>query len=318
MNLDYRDELKIKQDSFKALVDQHQLDLNIRPIVGSPLHTAYRNKISPQFKKLQNGQLVFGMAPFGKKTILEIDTCPMARSSLSEAIVPIRENLQNSETKKKRGCIVMRCDQEKFKWGGLGKKSLKMQPEEYFHFEWDGKKVYYSLDTFFQANTSILPLLFEQLLKELAIHSQTHFYDLYGGVGLFSFTIGCLAGAVTLVEREGASTEIAEYNQSIHQLKQLQIIHCAVENLNPFPESPSSTMNQVALIDPPRAGLKPNVIESLSQMPLNKLAYLSCNPETQMRDLELFANAGWKCQSITPYDFFPRSYHIESLAILTP
>lgn len=316
MDLDYSNELKVKQATFEALVKQHQLDLNIRPIVASPRQQAYRNKISPQFKKLLNGQLVFGMSPFGKRNILEINSCHMSEPMISEQLSPIRKVIQNSQTKR-RGCVVMRCDQNHFRWGGLGKKSLNLKQEDYFVFEWKGKKVHYSLNTFFQANTSILPSLFEQLLQELDINSNTHFYDLYGGVGLFSFTIGANAGAVSLVELEGASTELAEYNQSIHQLKNLMITHSAVEHLNSLHDCPFPDMNKVAIIDPPRAGLKPEVIENLSKMRLKKLAYLSCNPETQMRDLQMFLKSGWTCSSITPYDFFPRSYHIESLVILT-
>lgn len=317
LDLEYSDELEIKQTSFQALVEQHEMDLNILPIVSSPQHFAYRNKVSPQFKKLLNGSFVFGLAPFGKKTIVEVESCPMASPLISEQFIPIREKLCASVLKKNRGSIVMRCDEQHFRWGGLGKKSLELEPENYFIFEWEGQKVHYSLDTFFQANTSILPRLFKQLICELDIQANTHLYDLYGGVGLFSFTIGAKAGAVTLVELEGSSTKLAEYNRRFHNKENLHIVHSPVEELKPLPESPYPDMTKVAIIDPPRAGLKPDVVESLSHLPLKRLAYLSCYPETQLRDLKLLLQSGWVCESITPYDFFPRSYHIESLAILT-
>jgi tRNA/tmRNA/rRNA uracil-C5-methylase (TrmA/RlmC/RlmD family) len=144
----------------------------------------------------------------------------------------------------------------------------------------------------------------------------THFLDLYGGVGLFAISLGSSAKRTTLMELEGRSTTLAAYNKTANQLEHLDIVCGAVEETLPH-LSLEPDENVLALIDPPRSGLKPNVIETLHEFRPQRLAYLSCNPETQLRDLAHFRRLGWTIESITPYDFFPRSYHIESLAFLS-
>lgn len=319
LDISYTDELDLKQRVLQDLFDAHQLNHHVEKTVPSPQELRYRNKITPQFKKLLSQEVVFGVAPFGRKDIIPFKECPIALPQISKNIPEVyQELLKKDLSKYKRGCLTLRSDGEKFAWGGVGKGSLKMDVDQYFVYHDQSTKVHYSLETFFQANSFILPTLFETLKTELNIDKQTHFYDLYGGVGLFSFTLGKQAGYTTLIELEGASTELAEYNKSFHNIENMSILCSAVEKLIPFPENPIPNLRQVAMIDPPRAGLKPEVIDYLYTCPFETLAYLSCNPETQARDLVLFTKKGWRIKSITPFDFFPKSYHIESLAILIP
>jgi tRNA/tmRNA/rRNA uracil-C5-methylase (TrmA/RlmC/RlmD family) len=73
----------------------------------------------------------------------------------------------------------------------------------------------------------------------------------------------------------------------------------------------------VALIDPPRGGLANSAIEALGQAKdLRSLFYLSCSPESLARDLKHLARVGWKVQKIMPFDFFPRTRHLETLVWL--
>ncbi len=319
LNLNYEDELNLKEQVLRDLFAHHQLNIPIHQVTPSPRHQSYRNKLVPQIKKRINGDIHFGMAPFGKKQVVEISECPITLPIISDQIPKIhQELLQKDLTKIKRASLVLRSDGEKFHCGWWGKGSLKRTPPEYFQYHWKDKVIYYSLDTFFQANFFILESLIQNLQTYLGIDDQTHFYDLYGGVGLFAYTLGANAKHVTLIELEGASTQLAKYNKEMNQADHVEIICKPMEQMIPFPESPIPNGKQIAMIDPPRAGLSPTVIDYLSTCPFTKLAYLSCNPETQVRDLKHFIQLGWTVDHITPYDFFPRSYHIESLAILSP
>lgn len=319
LDLSYEDELQIKEKVFLECFDRAGLKLNVMPIVSSPKSSGYRNKISPQFKTLRNGEFIFGMAPFGKKQIVNMERCPMAEPKISEALLQIREALiEKSLPPRKRGCAVIRYDQKQLHWGGWGKGSLRMKPDDYFCFKYNGHRIHYTLDSFFQLNTYILGPLLDHLNEELNIDASTHLFDLYGGVGLFSFCLGAKAGKVTLLELEGRSTEIANYNREVNcGFDHLSIVCGAVEKTLPL-ISQTASSETVAIIDPPRAGLRESVIETLHKQPPRKLAYLSCNPETQARDMKCFMDLAWKCEAVTPYDFFPRTHHIESLAILSP
>jgi 23S rRNA (uracil1939-C5)-methyltransferase len=74
----------------------------------------------------------------------------------------------------------------------------------------------------------------------------------------------------------------------------------------------------VIVVDPPRAGLAPDVIDKLCDQPARAIAYVSCDPATLARDLERFANRGVFVPSrITPVDLFPQTYHVENVCLLT-
>ena len=79
----------------------------------------------------------------------------------------------------------------------------------------------------------------------------------------------------------------------------------------------SQTAYRVALIDPPRGGLASSAIETLGMAEgLGSLFYLSCSPESLARDLKRLAQVGWQVRKIMPFDFFPRTRHLETLVWL--
>ena len=73
--------------------------------------------------------------------------------------------------------------------------------------------------------------------------------------------------------------------------------------------------DQTVILDPPRAGCDMKLIEKLNEVKPKTIVYLSCNPITQARDIAALGD-NYKIAKLTPYNFFPRTPHIESLAIL--
>ncbi|MBR6653845.1 MAG: class I SAM-dependent RNA methyltransferase, partial [Oscillospiraceae bacterium] len=72
----------------------------------------------------------------------------------------------------------------------------------------------------------------------------------------------------------------------------------------------------VIIVDPPRKGLAPDVIDSVVQMSPDRVVYVSCDPATLARDLKLFTEKGYKAVKLTAADMFPRTRHVESVALL--
>ena len=70
-------------------------------------------------------------------------------------------------------------------------------------------------------------------------------------------------------------------------------------------------------IDPPRIGCVKTVLDKILELKPNKIIYLSCNPETLARDLSVLVEYNYKLNSVTPFDMFPQTNHIETLAVLT-
>jgi len=69
------------------------------------------------------------------------------------------------------------------------------------------------------------------------------------------------------------------------------------------------------IVDPPRAGLHPDVVDFILRLEPNKIIYVSCNPATQARDLAIWAEK-YECKAMQPVDMFPHTSHIENAALL--
>jgi len=113
------------------------------------------------------------------------------------------------------------------------------------------------------------------------------------------------------------SVRLAQYNIHYHRLGHVRILEGKVETHFPkvLPEFHGKPC--VGLIDPPRAGLFPSVVETLNRAKgLKTLFYLSCSPESLVRDLKKLTPETWRIQKIMPFDFFPRTRHLETLVWL--
>ena len=72
----------------------------------------------------------------------------------------------------------------------------------------------------------------------------------------------------------------------------------------------------VVILDPPRAGCKPELLEAVSKVAPNRIVYMSCDPGTQARDIKLLATMGYQFVEITPFENFPWTGHVECIALI--
>ena len=192
-----------------------------------------------------------------------------------------------------------------------------MKEEDYFWTTVKGRKIFYALDTFFQANLSILEKIVSKIESLIEWQGDTIFLDLYSGVGLFGIALADRAKEVVMIESGCDSVKLAHYNVQHHKLNRVKILEGQVEILLPEVLKELNGKPSVALIDPPRAGLAGSAIETLGQAKdLHSLFYLSCSPESLARDLKHLSRVGWQVRKIMPFDFFPRTRHLETLVWL--
>lgn len=329
-NIDYLDELQLKQQKIAGLFAgfSDEIQSRIERIVESPKIYNYRNRIDLKIARTKSNGVVMGFSP-GKSEnrehqkfgIIPIDACYIAQEAISKKIPylnRITEELLPS--KYRRGNLTVRTGEagEVF-WGGIGKKSLKLDPNQYFYTTINKNKIYYSLDTFFQSNLSILPKLFDVIMSWDLFSNDSVFFDLYGGVGLFSVGLSSFVKEIHLIEESVTSIEMAEYNKKTNQLQNMSIISGKVEDYLETIMRHSESSSKIAMIDPPRCGLSKEASTYLSSLiQLDALMYLSCDPVNLVRDLNIFFFNGWNIEKIVPFDFFPRTHHIETLVLLKP
>ncbi len=87
------------------------------------------------------------------------------------------------------------------------------------------------------------------------------------------------------------------------------------------PETPRRTLPELdgydlALVDPPRSGLHPEVLAALGRAKPRAIAYVSCDPPTLARDVKKLATAGYRLEAAWPVDLFPQTWHVETVALL--
>lgn len=323
-NISYDDELKIKnafvKDLFKDLIDVEK----VSNIICSPNEYYYRNRIDLKLLRIKSGDVFIGFSPLDrKKGIVEVEQCFIADKLISAEIPVIKKEATTKISEKKNrlaNLVIRTSDSKNVFWGGIGKKSCQLKEQDYFYFQYEKKQIFYSLDTFFQANLSILSLLFEEIKKFNILDANTIFYDLYGGVGLFSLAFSDLVDKVIHIEESNASVILAKYNKEFNGISNLEIFESRVENIfwDLIHKYDNADMKQVVMIDPPRCGLSDQAKELLCKYDkFNYLIYLSCNPVTLARDLEYFKHKEWNINKVIPFDFFPKTKHVETLVLLS-
>ena len=330
-DISYEKELERKDALVKDLL---QKDPRItaglfEPITASPKPYHYRNRLDLKFIRTRDGRVLLGFTPGSGRGIAAVDGCPIAEESISGFIPELKKYLkENPVPNYRRANIVIRTgDDRKVLWGGIGKRSCRLNPADYLWTSLDEKKIFYSLDTFFQANLSILPKLFERIRAFDCWHAKPVLYDLYAGVGLFSLALTQQTRKAVLIEESLPSIKLAEHNIEYNRLTHMEVLAGRVEEVLPpllarddsSRREPNGEIPKVAIIDPPRAGLSPLALETLVRAKgFTQLFYLSCNPQALARDLKGFIDHGWEVQKIVPFDFFPKTRHVETLALLAP
>jgi len=160
-----------------------------------------------------------------------------------------------------------------------------------------------SADSFFQSSPEGAELLVDAIDEWLSGQDFAidHLLDLYGGVGLFSGTIGDRFERVTLVDSGQSATEDAEMNLDDDRC---EIVHSSVERFRPVPAD-------VVIADPPRAGLKAKGVQKIVDTGAGVVVLVSCDAGSLGRDAGLMDQAGYSLDTVVLADLFPQTSHVE-------
>lgn len=167
-----------------------------------------------------------------------------------------------------------------------------------------GKSFAYDVDSFFQVN---LPI-FEHALRRIRGYCYAEeLVDMYAGVGSIGLSVA--KKKVDLIELDPATAKMARANATNSDVE-AEVIETPAEKALDY-----ITADKALIVDPPRAGLHDKVVAKILEAKPPSVVYLSCNPATQARDIALL-QAAYTIKYFEAYNFFPRTPHIETLAIL--
>ena len=175
-----------------------------------------------------------------------------------------------------------------------------------------GETYWFNADSFFQVNPDLLDALLNEAIAnekgELAL-------DLYCGAGLFTIPLARRFAQVTGVEVNAQATAFARRNLQAAGLANAEVVTANVADWLRSHTRFSAPVDFV-LLDPPRTGAENAVIQGIIDCRPARISYVSCDPATLARDLKKLIAAGYALNSVTGFDLFPQTHHVETVALL--
>ncbi|MBV9463522.1 MAG: class I SAM-dependent RNA methyltransferase [Verrucomicrobiae bacterium] len=277
-HLDYGRQLDHKSKQLRDTLERiGGIRAPIDPAIPSPEPYGYRNKLSLTWI---SGRL--GLFAADNYTLIGVEQCPIALPEVNEKLSKLRaKKISPPKSGRNRQSFVLRTD-------ALEKKL----PEH----------------AFAQVNDALAPKLAE-IAREILRPCDT-LVDAYCGAGFFALALAPRAKKIIGIELHAESIELARKEAKALGVENVEFVAAAVEKY--LPEKASSLGSYAVVIDPPRTGCAPPVLETLLATKPAQILYVSCNPATLARDLKALSSA-YDIERIVPVDMFPQTQHLETV-----
>ncbi len=169
--------------------------------------------------------------------------------------------------------------------------------------------------SFFQTNTDQANVLFDTVVDFAGLKGGENVYDLYTGLGSIALYVSQSASHVTGIEEVEAAITDAKENARFNGIDNTTFYAGDVKDILTDDFSEKHGKPDLVITDPPRVGMHKDVVETLLKLEAPKVLYVSCNPATQARDLQLLSEK-YDTVRMQPVDMFPHTHHIENVALL--
>ena len=160
-------------------------------------------------------------------------------------------------------------------------------------------------------NTSQLSRAIDEVRDLLDLDGTEVMVDAYCGVGVFTVLLAPYVRKIVGIEESASAIEDAGLNSK--DILNIEFVEGKTEHI-------LNTLNQhidVLLLDPPRVGCHPDVLDSVIKLKPEKVLMISCEPEAMARDLNLLCSTGiYSLETIRPVDMFPQTRHVETISML--
>jgi len=293
----------------------------MQPIIPSPRAWNYRNNV--QFHLTRDGKL--GYVDAKGRNVLPITECHLPEAPLNEIWPGLEFDpcLGLERVSLRLGCdeeamLILDSDEppELELEAGLSvvhlnnEDSVVMAGEETLMIEVNERSFQVSAASFFQVNTGMAGKMVEHLLVKLPVSPGTTLLDVYCGVGLFSAFFAPRVGRLIGIESSPSACD--DFTVNLDEFDNVELYQAPAEDVLPNLD----VKPDIALVDPPRAGLEKHALDALLALGPERIAYVSCDPSTLARDAARFIVGGYRLTEVTPFDLFPQTFSIESISIL--
>ncbi len=197
----------------------------------------------------------------------------------------------------------------------LGKRDIILYGPGYIEDRICGCTFRISAQSFYQINPPQAEKLYQKAIELAGLTGKERLIDAYCGTGTIGLSAAASAGEVIGIELNQEAVRDAIQNARGNQIRNARF-YCA--DAGDFMEQMAADGERadVVIMDPPRSGSTERFLRAAAHMGPDRIVYISCNPETQRRDLQILKELGYSAQEAWPYDFFPWTGHVETVCCL--
>ncbi|BDX37460.1 23S rRNA (uracil-5-)-methyltransferase RumA [Tenuifilaceae bacterium CYCD] len=181
--------------------------------------------------------------------------------------------------------------------------------------EMEGIKFKVGPKSFYQTNSDQAYELYKVAREFADIKPEDHVYDLYTGTGTIANFVAARAKHVVGIEYVPEAIEDAKVNSEINGIINTSFFAGDIKDLLTESFMQDQGYPDVVILDPPRAGVHPDVLEAILHANPKRIVYVSCNPSTQARDIAIL-DKGFSVSRIQPVDMFPHTHHVENVVLM--
>lgn len=198
----------------------------------------------------------------------------------------------------------------------LGKNDYVVFGEDHIVDQIGDVKFRISPQSFFQINSLQTPRLYQLAIDKADLKPSDVVIDAYAGIGTIGLSVAKHVKAVRGMEIIRDAVKDANANAKLNGIDNAQYVTGKAEDIMPH-WADEGLKTDVIFVDPPRKGLTPEFINAAVATGPEKIVYISCNPATQVRDLQLLQEKGYSFNEVSPVDMFPQTPHVEAVVVLT-
>ncbi|NIK77999.1 23S rRNA (uracil1939-C5)-methyltransferase [Paenibacillus castaneae] len=243
------------------------------------------------------GEIMVVLVTNGKK----LPSAELWVQRIREELPAVKSIVQNVN---ERNTNVIFGDETKVLWGS-----------EVIYDELDGIRFAISARSFYQVNPVQTVELYRKAVEYAGLTGSETVIDAYCGIGTISLFLARQAGRVYGVEIVPEAIEDAARNAALNGIENASFEAGPAEVVIPRWREEGITAD-VIVVDPPRKGCDPALLETILAMKPERVVYVSCNPSTLARDLRVLEDGGYRTAEVVPVDMFPWTVHVESCVLL--
>ena len=350
-HMNYEEQLNFKQNSIERLFERNHLECKVNSIIAGDDSHRYRNKVQVPFGVDKEGKLIYGFYRNHSNDIIQLDDCKIQSEQSNRLLLEIQQLLSEAINQKHLRHVLIKHMQNSDEimvvfvaWKHfeelnkivealvkkhnnikscilnintyddnviLGKKEYLLYGENYVKDDLMGKTFLLSSKSFYQINSAQTAKLYQQTLSLANIQKNDVVLDLYGGIGTIGILASDFAKKVITVEVVKEAIEDGKNNAKLNQIENIEFFCGDVKKfMSQYHESVD-----IIIVDPPRKGIDVETIPSMLEMKAKRIVYVSCNPNTLIRDLKLM-NEDYHIEIVQPVDMFPHTRHTEVIVLL--